>query len=275
MISSAICDSLPATSPPDVASAAETLGMQLPSFLAGSPSSSTSSKGSGPLILDTHSFRTEIFTLIRFVGKLIELHTNFLDALTSSTANMMAFIRVSSAVEHRLLSVRWGQQRKRSSDGNITLAWPHLESDAASVYEAARIATLSCMTYLFRAMGSTSVIVVNLQNRLHAAIKDALEKWVEPVPSSNHLVLGDDNDGDHDGDGRVAMRLLLWDLCTGSLTALSGQRRLWYARRIREGMWRLRIRDLKGLNACLGGYLWTERMAQDFQKAFEEPLEDS
>lgn len=148
------------------------------------------------------SFRVEIFTLISSIDKLAALHTDSINTLVASTENMIAFSQVCSGVEHRLLSVRIRKGSDSDSDPD------------AFVYEAARITGLMCMTYLFRKMDRISAIFMNLHRRLRATIDD--------LESSSTSIMDQDT-----------MRLFLWVVSVGSLTAL-GQ--AWFARRIQRSV---------------------------------------
>lgn len=180
------------------------------------------------------SFRTEVFTLILFTSKLAALHADSIDFLLSSTVNMIAFTQLCSGVEHRLLSIRLAQHCRRNAE--------------ALAYEAGRIAGVMCMTYLFRGMNRTAAIFVNLHRRLCETIED--------LESLSVVIVDLD-----------AMRLLLWAVAVGSLTALD---LAWFSRRIRKGIATLEIMTLEELSSCLSCFVWTSRMSLDFLQVWEQ-----
>ena len=220
MISAAVFDTLPILERPNVDAAATILGVEIPNTFAKPIESS----------LSLPAFRIEILTLIPFINKLAAVHADSPNNLTASTDNMIAFSKICSAVEHRLLSVR-----------------TYDTHPDALVCEATRIAELMCMTYLFRNMTRTASINVGLHRRLGTTV-DAIETWSIATINVD------------------TTRLLLWAISIGSLTALESA---WFVRQIKRGIRILEVSNLDELNSCLSRFVWTSSMALDFVRVWE------
>jgi TctA family transporter len=221
-----VSDTVPVLEPPDLYPAASILDLEVPTTFA------------KPAVLKPtlSSFRTEILTLITFINTLATLHTSSLPGLTSSAETMIAFSKLCSATEHRILSVRLDKPFKTDRQHYDTF-----------VYEAARIAALMCMTYLFRQMTPRSAIFVNLQQRLRSTVTE-LESMIWNM-------------------NEESLKLLLWAVCVGSLTTMEDE---WYVKRIERGMIMLQIRGLAELSEFFGCFVWKERMAANFMKVWQE-----
>lgn len=178
------------------------------------------------MTLDLRLFREEIHTMIKLVAKLATLHSDRYCELTSTTAAMINFTQHSSAVEHRLLSIRVAVQDHASPQ----------DSDFF-IYEASRIATLICMTYLFRQMIPQSQILIILQKLLR-------DTFIS-IEALDRTAMTED-----------LVPLLLWASVMGGLVSIDQS---WFAIRIHYYMLSL-AEKLEDLEIYLEKYVWTPKL---------------
>lgn len=140
----------------------------------------------------------------------------------------MALTQLSSAVEHRLLSIQAPMTPPQSSvDSDILL------------HEACRLVLLIIMSSLFRNFRPHSATLRSLQTRLTQAIS-SLDAQQDTFPS----------DQSH-------QRIFLWVLWIGGMSSMNQE---WYATRIRDLIRELRIVDIGGLRSCFEQFVWSPRM---------------
>ena len=175
--------------------------------------------------LDIASLAIEMHTLIQSIS---ELASHFLEhySLVSSTAVVIYYTQVISAIEHRLLSFQI--QYSSTQPADIAVLY---------VIEMSRIAALISTTYYFRGISITSATISSLQKRL-ISTSSTLE--------SIH----------HDFLDESSLKLPLWACWLGGLTANDQE---WFAARIQGYMTWLQLRSQEELESFLEGYILAPR----------------
>jgi hypothetical protein len=182
--------------------------------------------------LDLASFRAEIREIISLIAQLVSLRASSYGKLTASTASMIAFSQHCFAVEHRLLSIRVSRQE------NVPCHDPDI-----FIYEASRIAALTCVTYHFWQMvpgGETFTSLKRSFRHYFTSVEDLSETTVI---------------------GEASVRIILWACCVGGITSVD---QAWFALRIHHYMSRLNIRGWEELKICLMDYVWDPKISDYF-----------
>ncbi|KAI1305757.1 hypothetical protein F5Y03DRAFT_394942 [Xylaria venustula] len=137
--------------------------------------------------------------VIQLMSRRATMYRTSYKVLSTTSSHMTTFTNVCCAAEYQLLSLE---------------AIPPAGSDGTSgadvlIYEAARNAALICSTYLFRRLRPQAAILVSLQQALR------------------HSIMACDYDSLEHGScvSMGNMRLLLWSICVGRVTALDPD---WY-----------------------------------------------
>jgi hypothetical protein len=188
--------------------------------------------------------------LIRFLAGPVSLHSSSRATLTTSTATMVSFSQVCSALEHRLLTLRvagWDRPSPSSPSSQ-----PSLRDPDAFIFDAARIAALMCMTHFFRQMALRAVLFTTLRR----SFRENIESLEALGDAGEGLRVGVDV-GVGTGVGELSMRLLLWACCVGGVTALDQH---WFALRVHRCMDSLEIEGWGELERCLMEYVWAPKM---------------
>ncbi|KAI1113552.1 hypothetical protein F5Y14DRAFT_417578 [Nemania sp. NC0429] len=173
--------------------------------------------------------------IIQLISRLATIYRTSYNILSTTSSHMATFTHMCCAAEHRLLSLKGIPPA--GSDG----------SSAADVfiYEAARNAALICSTHLFRQFKPRAALLVSLQKALRHSIIACDYDSLEP---GSCVSMG-------------SMRLLLWSICVGRVTALDPD---WYTVCMKSCISNLKIQSERELRACLEEYVWEPYMDVGF-----------
>jgi hypothetical protein len=185
------------------------------------PNTNQSLEGANTALLNC-----EVYTLIRSISELASRYLEHSSSFTYSTAAIIRYIQILTAIEHRLLFLPISPSSAQPSDVAVL-----------NVIEISRIAALISTTYYFRSMRITSATISSLQKRLVTAIV-ALE------------AVG------HDFLDASSIKLLLWACWIGGLTAKDQD---WFAIRIYGYMTWIKLYDWRELESYLDGFVLAPR----------------
>ncbi|KAI1357788.1 hypothetical protein F5Y08DRAFT_323383 [Xylaria arbuscula] len=177
------------------------------------------------------SIGTRIREIIQLISRLATMYRTSYKILTTTSSHMNTFTNACCAAEHQLHSLQVTPPAVSDGSGG----------DDLLIYEAARNAALIYSTYLFRKLRPQAAIFVSLQQALrHSIIAcdfDGLEHW-------SYISMN-------------SMRLLLWSICVGRVTALDPD---WYTVCMKSCISMLKIQSERELRACLEEYIWEPYM---------------
>ncbi|KAI0182426.1 hypothetical protein EV127DRAFT_57696 [Xylaria flabelliformis] len=169
--------------------------------------------------------------IIQLISRFATIYRTSYKVLSTTSSHMTTFTHLCCAAEHQLLSLE---------------VIPPAGSDNSSatdvlIYEAAKNAALICSTYLFRRLRPRAAILVSLQRALRHSI---MACNYDSLAHGSCVSMG-------------SMRLLLWSICVGRVTALDPD---WYTVCMKSCISNLKIQSEGELRACLEEYIWEPYM---------------
>ncbi len=194
----------------------------------------------GESTLTVVEFGEELMSLLHFVSELTIAQSALVHTPGVKAQEIISFNKLSSAVEHRLLSIRVSSHRNT----------PRTQLEAA-VYEACRIAALLCSNCIFRDFSPKAVAVRALREGLMLAINE-----IETTPTA---------------DVQDFEELLLWVYFIGGMLSTLAETE-WFAGRVAKAMVTLGFEDWLEVEQCLTRCLWTEKMRNRYCLAFWEEV---
>jgi hypothetical protein len=190
----------------------------------------------GESTLTVVEFGEELMSLLHFMSELTIAQSALVHTPGVKAEEIIGFNKLSSAVEHRLLSIRVSPYRNS----------PKSQLEAA-VYEACRIAALLCSNCIFRDFSPKAVAVRALREGLMLAINE-----IETTPAA---------------DAQDFEEMLLWVYFIGGMLSTSAETE-WFADRVAKAMTILGFEDWPEVEQCLTRCLWTEKMQNRYCLAF-------
>jgi Fungal specific transcription factor domain len=184
-------------------------------------------------------FGEEIMSLIRFMSDLSVTQSAMISTPGVTAEEIIAFNKLRTAAEHRLLSIRVSQTTNSRRN--------QLE---AAVYEACRISALMCSNCIFREFTPRAVAYRGLKEGFLSAIAE-IETF-----------------GDLE-QARDFEELLLWVYFIGGMI-LTSEDTAWFARRVARAMANLGFENWDAVEQCMARCLWAEKMHNKYCLAFWE-----